>query len=401
MHSNCRMSPFHGRPPYDRSDSVPYERQQHHRPMRPNEPPSCNRVPDTTVPSAPGTPETMCYNGAASFRANPPADGSLLSLLTSNEQPAGSYFTPPPPPPLAASISPSVGPPAPIQQPLPHDPSEQVVVKDGCIFYIRYVDEPEVAEDVPVVRSNGEEFSESLPSIANELSMLLDDSAALADGGHPSLADEHSAEVTARDWINYDELPLLNQQKLQQPVPIADHVTRRSSGTARVETERCKDCHKPARANESRMTYGDVCWCSATPGMMSPLEANLSFCSPEPPTPTNAATMVPDFSYYCVECEKFFPTNECLQEHMELNHRLIDESLPVVTSIPRAAYAAPEVAGASAGYAWPCLSVVDSSNQCAKMPFFCDLCSISFNQADSYYLHNYSVHAGLHSSHYR
>uniref|UniRef100_A0A182PHF8 C2H2-type domain-containing protein n=1 Tax=Anopheles epiroticus TaxID=199890 RepID=A0A182PHF8_9DIPT len=153
-----------------------------------------------------------------------------------------------------------------------------------------------MAESAALVpRSNGDSFceEESLPSIPNDMSERLLDDSVLSVCGNEYGADEGSV----RDWINYDELPLLNQQKQQQqqqqlPVP-TDHISGRSSSIdVRVEFERCKNC----------------------------------------------------------QCEKFFPSNECLQEHMELNHRMIDETLPVMTTIPRVAYAEQEGSGPSGGY---------------------------------------------------
>uniref|UniRef100_A0A182K9S6 CRAL-TRIO domain-containing protein n=1 Tax=Anopheles christyi TaxID=43041 RepID=A0A182K9S6_9DIPT len=88
--------------------------------------------------------------------------------------------------------------------------------------------------------------------------MLLDNSMFPEGGVHGSIADELGDEGTVRDWINYDELPLLNQQKQQQPVPTADHISRRSSNDTRVAGDRCNNCHKPIRRRKRTYFVDEV-----------------------------------------------------------------------------------------------------------------------------------------------
>ncbi|XP_035913810.1 uncharacterized protein LOC118512850 [Anopheles stephensi] len=303
-----------------------------------------------------------------------------------------------------------------------NDPSEHVVVKDGYTFYIRYVDEP-TSEGPLEERSSADEDAcevESLPSISNELSRLMDD-IMLPEGAITTL--EHT-ESSARDWINYDELPLLlNRQKLQQQqqqrrsVTSTGHVSLPASDTL-VENERSKDYAngsvKTAESQPASNAGFSGCYemfppFTATPPLPSlegfsqhngsGLLKNGSSNSSSGQTPN--ATMVPDFSHYCVECEKFFPSNDLLQVHMELNHRLFgdDESLiAMATSTPqRAAFGQPPngYGGRSGALVWPCAAIVDSTNQCPKRAFFCDSCNISFDLVESYYMHNNSVHGGV------
>uniref|UniRef100_A0A182SUI6 C2H2-type domain-containing protein n=1 Tax=Anopheles maculatus TaxID=74869 RepID=A0A182SUI6_9DIPT len=235
----------------------------------------------------------------------------------------------------------------------------------------------------------------------------MDDSM-LPEGAITAL--DHS-ESSVRDWINYDELPLLlNQQKQQQQRPAlsTDHVTLPPSD-ALVENERSKvGVSVSAKPIESQSTNnaGVSGCCEMFPPFIAtvPVPSLEGFSQHNGTVLMNSsngstahATVVPDFSHYCVECEKFFPSNEMLQAHMELNHRLFGEDqslIAMAASTARRASFVQAAEGYGGGLVWPCAAIVDSTNQCPKRAFFCDLCNISFDLVESYYMHNQSVHGG-------
>ncbi|XP_050074916.1 uncharacterized protein LOC126562448 [Anopheles maculipalpis] len=284
------------------------------------------------------------------------------------------------------------------------DPSEHVVVKDGYTFYIRYLDEP-ISEEEPLVQQNAAADVtayevESLPPISNELSKLMDDNM-LPEGAITPL--EHT-ESSGRDWINYDELPLLlNQQKQQQH--------RRSvSSKDQISLQPCDTLVENESSNASRARVSAKCPLMAdqtTPkpcleGFSLPNEAVLMNTSSSSSSGPKAAAMVPDFSHYCVECEKFFPSNDLLEAHMELNHRLFgdDPSLNLVatSTLQLECFGqSTEQYGTGGGeLMWPCTAFVDSTSQCPKRcRFLCDFCNISFDLVESYYMHYQTVHCGI------
>ncbi|XP_049293650.1 uncharacterized protein LOC125769159 [Anopheles funestus] len=338
---------------------------------------------DTIVPGVPDTSSGMCNEYAPSYNTRGPGYNSWY--VPASNEPNVNY--------PAASSTPLLPVETDDEDPVPipseHDPSEHVVMKDGYTFYIRYLDES-VSEEPLVQRNHGADFCEveSLPSISNELSMLMDDSM-LPEGAISMFEPNESSQ---RDWINYDELPLLNQQKRQQTVS-TDHVSPQSDTLG--ENHRGKNNQntlvKPTEnqhANEAGLSG-----CEMFPVLTNTAQsAGAEFSQSNETVLMNSSvptlvTMVPDFSHYCVECEKFFPSNDSLQEHMESNHRLFDETLITRTSTPKASFH-------NHALVWPCTTIVDSTNQRRKRPFFCDSCNISFDFVESYYMHNHSVHGG-------
>uniref|UniRef100_A0A182J318 Uncharacterized protein n=1 Tax=Anopheles atroparvus TaxID=41427 RepID=A0A182J318_ANOAO len=133
---------------------------------------------------------TTANGGQAAFQANPPPlaslfpggpmqmapVGSAFAANSNQPQPRLSYCTPPP---LAHISAPEPPTQIPATVTALADTTtthinekgvvEQVVVKDGEVFYISFVDEPLPAETQSVPYE-----SDTLPSIATELSQLLD-----------------------------------------------------------------------------------------------------------------------------------------------------------------------------------------------------------------------------------
>ncbi|XP_052897041.1 uncharacterized protein LOC128303973 [Anopheles moucheti] len=340
------------------------------------------KPPDGIVPGVSDTSSGMCNEYT-----------STVDLSVPEQNARNFYLSIEPNSNTAAEVDEDISVPVPSE----HDPSEHVVVKDGYTYYIRYLDESIL--EAPLVQHNhgGEVFGEveRIPSISNDLSMLMDDNM-LPEGAIPAL---ENVEGSARDWINYDELPLLSQQKQQQSVS-TDHVT--PPNDTLVGNQHCKNYHttlvKPSAHSEQKAVGCSGC-------EMFPVLTNaLQQPSVEGFLPSNetvlmnsskssVVTKVPDFSHYCVECEKFFPSNDSLQEHMEFNHRLFDEQLITMTNTPKASINQP-VGYGSGELVFPISTIVDSTNQRRKRPFYCDSCNISFDFVESYYMHNHSVHGG-------
>lgn len=278
------------------------------------------------------------------------SNGSWNLLYSASDEPNTNYYTPPPDPPCDPPAE--LAPRAIVQSNTSTDPLEQVVVQDGQVFYIRYVDEP-TQEITPQPQGNGEQVScDTELCLENELSMLMENIMC----PESAIPVDEPEQCSSRDWINYDELPLLNQ-----------HVHCRTSGIDTLQ-------HLPSERFRSIET-------PATPDSSEPI-----------------ATLLPDFSHYCVECEKFFPSLHGLQEHMEVNHRLIDESQArAMTMIPRAVYNETVGLRCTNAHNWPSTTTAAIIRQSPRRPFFCDACNISFDFVHSFYMHNYSVHGGTDS----
>ncbi|XP_053666096.1 uncharacterized protein LOC128715240 [Anopheles marshallii] len=358
------------------SNNVPHGRQ----PNRSFE--AIPQSPDGIVPGVSDTSSGMCNEYTSTVDFSVPEQNAWNCYLSIEPNPN-----------IVAEVDEEI----PVPVPSEHDPSEHVVVKDGYTYYIRYLDES-MSEEPPVQHNyEGEVLGEmeQLPSISKELSMLMVDSM-LPEGAIPTL---ENIESSTRDWINYDELPLLSQQKQQQPVS-TDHVSPPNDTS--VENQCCKNYHttlvKP-RAESQQEVVG-LSGCELFPVLSNALQQpSVEGFLPSNETvlmnssKSSVVTMVPDFSHYCVECEKFFPSNDCLQEHMESNHRLFDEKLITMTSTPKASFN--QAVGYRSGeLIIPISPIVDSTNHRRKRPFFCDSCNISFDFVESYYMHNHSVHGG-------
>ncbi|XP_055625077.1 zinc finger protein 155-like isoform X2 [Toxorhynchites rutilus septentrionalis] len=249
--------------------------------------------------------------------------------------------------------------------PLLHDPSlerthlndlgqlEQVVVKNGQVFHISFLDEP------------AEEESSTLPT---------------------PIEDTENEESQSRDWINYDELPLLTN--------VTGKVTEEG-------TYKCGMCAKELKSalnlyvheQTHKTTRLDCNACGKRFNRIGKLEHHIrkhhQKTSDDLPTqnkPSNSPVMN-DFSNYCVECEEFFINVEDLQNHMEQNHRLIDDS-----KYPKTLKKTVGCPYCEETFEWPCMLKTHMTKHTGEKPFICDRCSVSFRFVQSFYRHNRRVH---------
>ncbi|XP_052860774.1 uncharacterized protein LOC128267866 [Anopheles cruzii] len=185
--------------------------------------------------------------------------------------------------------------------------AEEVVVKDGQVYHIRFIDEPaDVPTSTSAVLATGPLPSSSAdccqePSVSDD--QFLGTSEYIPNGEPPSLS---------RDWINYDELPLL--KPAQAAVSSATHSGKKPDSPAvPYDCELCRillisaetiERHKSASVPVSRQQSFNR--------TTAPQSASVDVCS--------------DFSNYCVECAEFFSSADRLDEHMEAKHRLIGDS---------------------------------------------------------------------------
>ncbi|KFB50774.1 AGAP005566-PA-like protein [Anopheles sinensis] len=224
---------------------------------------------------------------------------------------------------------------------------EEVVVKDGQVFRISFVDEPMPAETSEVPYE-----SESLPSIATELSLLMDNSKFLES----AIPVNELEQTSSRDWINYDELPLLSQHL--QPV---------SSSTSQLTQQLSDPASSCMLLNSTAMRSQDST-CD---------ENHNNLCESRSTAEKVHCARSLDFSNYCVECEKFLPTAEALSAHMESKHRLIDEA---------ANY------GIGGEFGWSSTLNSHTNNEIETRPFICNLCTLTFPLEESFQRHNLYVH---------
>ncbi|XP_055606991.1 zinc finger protein GLI4-like [Uranotaenia lowii] len=301
--------------------------------------------------------------------------GPPPGLPTSSAMQPGSQL---PPPPLIGQngfpgFQPQLGLPFPqALQPLPVElprektpfnemgQTEQVVIKNGQVFHISFIDEP-----------TGEPTTTSVSSVQGN----------------------ESSEENERDWINYDELPLLanakgnKTSKSELKCGLCDKefkttpcscVHEQTHKTVRLD---CKVCGK--RFNRiGKLEHHTSKHHHAS--LAEEIETN------DPATPVKSTCSTPllsDFSNYCVECEEFFSSEEDLQSHMELNHRLIDdESKSLVLKKSFGCSYCDEA------FEWPCMLKTHMTKHTGEKPFICEQCNVSFRFVQSFYRHNRRVH---------
>ncbi|XP_053688411.1 zinc finger protein 628-like [Sabethes cyaneus] len=235
---------------------------------------------------------------------------------------------------------------------------EQVVVKNGQVFHISFLDEPtEAAVSVPPT---------------------------------PNSEDTESEESQSRDWINYDELPLLQNV---------------CGGETENGTYKCGICGKELKSalnlyvheQVHKSTRLDCKTCGKRFNRIGKLEHHTRRHHPETlPEESPAACgkdspstpVLSDFSNYCVECEEFFNSSDELQNHMEINHRLIDDSQCSKISLKKSV----GCPYCNESFEWPCLLKTHMTKHTGEKPFICERCNVSFRFVQSFYRHNRRVH---------
>ncbi|XP_055531063.1 zinc finger protein 60-like [Wyeomyia smithii] len=232
---------------------------------------------------------------------------------------------------------------------------EEVVVKNGQVFHISFLDEP------------AESGASAIP--------------------RPNSGDTESEESQSRDWINYDELPLLQNvcggetengtykcgicgKELKSALNL--YVHEQTHKTTRLD---CKICGK--RFNRIGKLEHHV-------SKHHPDESNAA-CSKSSPSGT---PVLSDFSNYCVECEEFFGSSDELQNHMEVNHRLIDDSQCPKNALKKSV----GCPYCNESFEWPCLLKTHMTKHTGEKPFICERCNVSFRFVQSFYRHNRRVH---------
>ncbi|ETN66864.1 hypothetical protein AND_001337 [Anopheles darlingi] len=209
----------------------------------------------------------------------------------------------------------------PAKRPRDSRPADEIVVSNGDVFHIHFIDEPPIDEDLP---------SSTCP-IVQPNNQLFDE----ADGSC-TYTDELAVD---RDWINYDELPMLSKHNSVAP------------------TSHGESAHANVEAHDSGALRGPSLLISAESSGWPETEATIMHITPvlsvEPTNQANGTqvssggskrrrnrrrkTTKPSttgvdsdsgwhgFRNYCVECSKFFPTAADLELHMEFCHRLVDD----------------------------------------------------------------------------
>ncbi|XP_065087040.1 zinc finger protein 236-like [Ochlerotatus camptorhynchus] len=232
-------------------------------------------------------------------------------------------------------------------------PAEEVVVKNGQVFHISFLDDPAEPEH---------------PT-------------------HPTPSSEDAEKDEERDWINYDELPLLK------------NVT---GGEVENGVFKCGICAKELKSalnlyvheQTHKTTRLDCKICGKRFNRIGKLEHHTRKHHPESasdgvasPNSSSSTPVLNDFNNYCVECEEFFTTTDELQSHMELNHRLIDDS-----NFPKGLKKSIGCPYCDETFEWPCLLKTHMTKHTGEKPFICERCNVSFRFVQSFYRHNRRVH---------
>ncbi|XP_035794272.1 uncharacterized protein LOC118467645 [Anopheles albimanus] len=215
----------------------------------------------------------------------------------------------------------------PAKGPRDSTPADEIVVSNGDVFHIRFIDEPPIDDDLP---------SSTYPIVQPD-DQLFDGT----DGSY-TYTDEPSGD---RDWINYDELPMLSKHN---SVAQASH-----SGSAHATVETYGSgalCHPSLLISaesserpdtEATLTHNPLAL-SVEGAARREKRAEVSSQRKRRNRrrkikPTTTGTDSNDgwhgFRNYCVECTKFFPTAEDLELHMESCHRLVDDLPPAASML--------------------------------------------------------------------
>ncbi|XP_062543416.1 protein krueppel-like [Armigeres subalbatus] len=271
-------------------------------------------------------------------------------------------FQPQPPPPQFPVAIPPV--PVPlnlepiVSRPAPNEaaPAEEVVVKNGQVFHISFLDDPVEPEN-------------SAPA-------------------NPTPANEDADNDEERDWINYDELPLLK------------HV---AGGETEEGVFKCGICTKELKSalnlyvheQTHKTTRLDCKICGKRFNRIGKLEHHVRRhhpdSTPERNSSPNSASSTPvlsDFNHYCVDCEEFFGSREELGNHFEQNHRLIDDD----GNGPKGLKKSIGCPYCDETFEWPCLLKTHMTKHTGEKPFICERCNVSFRFVQSFYRHNRRVH---------
>ncbi|XP_050091083.1 uncharacterized protein LOC126574768 [Anopheles aquasalis] len=216
----------------------------------------------------------------------------------------------------------------PAKRPRCSTPADEIVVSNGDVFHIRFIDEPPIDEGLP---------SSTCPIVQPD-GQLFDG----ADGSYTYTVEP----AVDRDWINYDELPMLS--KLNSAAPVSDSET--ALATVEVHDSGALCCPSLLisaessgwPATEATLMHNTPAL-SVEPAACRAKRAEVS--SPRKRRNRRHKTKAPatngidsnggwhDFRNYCVECTKFFPTAEDLELHMESYHRLVGDRPPPTASM--------------------------------------------------------------------
>lgn len=228
---------------------------------------------------------------------------------------------------------------------------EQVVVKNGQVFHISFLDEPD--EPIPPA---------TLPMSGNE-------------------EVEETEENQSRDWINYDELPLFTGTESEDGSYQCDTCSKILKSALNLYVH--KQTHKTTRL--------DCNICGKRFNRIGKLEHHTrrhlsTEQSGSTPICPPASPVLHNFNNYCVECEEFFINTEELHSHMERNHRLIDDSH---SNKLKKSIGCPYC---NEMFEWPCLLKTHMTKHTGEKPFICERCNVSFRFVQSFYRHNRRVH---------
>lgn len=236
-------------------------------------------------------------------------------------------------------------------------PSEEVVVKNGQVFHISFLEDPAEAE---------------------------------RPAGNPTPASDDADNDEEREWINFDELPLLKHVAGSE---VEDGVFKCGICTKELKTALNLYVHEQTH----KTTRLDCKICSKRFNRIGKLEHHMRRHHPEATpdrnsSPSNSSSNTPvlgDFNHYCVECEEFFTSSEELQNHMELNHRLLGDDDPNGPKDQKKSIGCPYC---NEMFEWPCLLKTHMTKHTGEKPFICERCNVSFRFVQSFYRHNRRVH---------
>lgn len=286
-------------------------------------------------PPPPIIPSTHHFN----FQPQPP------------QQPPFPVGMPPVPVPVPVNLEPVV------ERPVVNDgaaPAEEVVVKNGQVFHISFIDDP-----------------------------------AEPPANNPTPASEDADNDEERDWINYDELPLLKHVSGSE---VEDGVFK--CGICAKELKSALNLYVHEQTHKT--TRLDCKTCGKRFNRIGKLEHHMrrhhSDPTPEKNASPNSSSSTPiltNFNHYCVECEEFFPSQEDFETHMERTHRLVDDANCPKGGGLKKSIGCPYC---EETFEWPCLLKTHMTKHTGEKPFICERCNVSFRFVQSFYRHNRRVH---------